>query len=237
MSGAQDDAGKEGAGQNQPALSGPRQEAASGRARQLVLLLHGYGANGADLFGLAEPLAALLPDAVFVSPDAPEPCRVNPVGFQWFPIPWIDGSSEAEMAPSFARSADRLERFIEAECAALGLGRDACALLGFSQGSMMALHVGLRQAEPLAGVVGVSGRLVAPERLASELRSRPPVLLIHGDQDDVVPYGDMAAAEAALTEAGVSVRAHTSRGVGHGIAPDGLQMAAGFLKSVLNPAR
>lgn len=205
-------------------------QAAIGRVRSLVVFLHGYGADGADLLGLADPLAPHLPGTAFVSPDAPEPCVNNAFGRQWFPVPWLDGSTEAASAASLALSTDDLNGFIDAAMAAEGVGPAATALIGFSQGTMMALHVALRRSEPLAAVVGFSGRLLQPEALTAQITARPPVLLIHGDADPVVPYADLAKAAAGLKAAGVAVQTHTSRGVGHGIAPDGLSLALQFLQ-------
>ena len=206
-----------------------RRAPAKGPASSLVIFLHGYGADGADLLGLADPLAPHLPRTAFVAPDAPEPCVANGFGRQWFPIPWLDGSSEAAAAASLALSTKDLNAFIDAAMAAEGVGPQATALVGLSQGTLMALHVAPRRAAPLAAVVGFSGRLLQPETLAGETTARPPVLLIHGDADPVVPYADLARAAAGLTAAGVSVVSHTSRGVGHGIAPDGLSLALRFL--------
>ncbi len=207
--------------------------ASSGRTGSLVIFLHGYGADGADLLGLADPLAPHLPGTVFMAPDAPEPCVGTPFGRQWFPIPWLDGSSEAAFAASLVQSSGDLNGFIDAAMAAEGVLPAATALVGFSQGTMMALHVALRRAEPLAAVVGFSGRLLRPETLAQAITARPPVLLVHGDTDQVVPYADLAKAEAGLKAAGVPVQAHTSRGTGHGIAPDGLGIALQFLQRCL----
>ena len=210
-------------------LDGPRRPAASGPADALVVLLHGYGANGDDLFPLAGVFAQAAPSAAFVSPNAPEACRVNPMGRQWFPIPWIDGSSEAEMTSGFQRAAADLNAFLDAELAATGLTDDRLLLIGFSQGTMMSLQVGLRRPMPAAGIVGFSGRLIRPEALPAEAAAKPPVLLVHGDQDEVIPIAALEEAREGLAAADVPVRWHVSRGVGHGIAEDGLQMAAGFL--------
>ncbi|MEM1385150.1 MAG: dienelactone hydrolase family protein [Pseudomonadota bacterium] len=209
-------------------LTGHRAAAQSGTTRSLVILLHGYGADGGDLFGLAQPLGKHLPDTVFLAPNAPERCRINPMGYQWFPIPWIDGSAEAEMEASFSRSIGLLDAYLTASMAAEGVAPEAVALIGFSQGTMMSLHVAPRRAEGLAGVVGFSGRLVLAERL-SEVKSRPPVLLVHGDGDEVIPPAALGEAEAALTGAGFEVATHISSGIGHGIGPDGLGLALGFL--------
>ena len=210
-----------------------RREAASGRATSLVVFVHGYGADGEDLLGLADPLAAHLPGTVFLAPNAPEPCSGNPFGFQWFPIPWLDGSSEVDAAAGLAAAAEDLNAFLDARLAEEGLAPGAMALVGFSQGSMISLHVAPRRPAPLAGVVAFSGRLLVPERLAAEARVKPPVLLLHGDQDPVVPFGDMALAGDALIAAGFQTFGHVMQGAGHGIAPDGLSVALRFLQERL----
>lgn len=210
-----------------------RRAAASGLANSLVIFLHGYGADGEDLLGLADPLAPNLPDTVFMAPNAPERCSGNPFGFQWFPIPWLDGSSEAEAAAGLQAASEDLNHFLDTRLAEEGLTPDRLALVGFSQGTMMSLHVALRRPEPIAGIVAFSGRLLAPERLEAEIASRPPVLLIHGDADPVVPFDDMAKAGNALVAAGVETYGHVMQGTGHGIAPDGLSVALSFLKDRL----
>lgn len=203
------------------------------RATSLVVFVHGYGANGADLLGLADVLAPHMPCTAFVSPDAPEVSTVNPMGLQWFPIPRFDGSTEEEAEVAMRRSADDLDAFLDERMAGEGVASASTALLGFSQGTMMSLHVAPRRREPLACVVGFSGRLLMPEALASEVVSRPPVLLVHGDRDDVVPPASMPEAVEALGEAGFEVFAHVSRGTAHGIAPDGLGVALAFLRQRL----
>ncbi|MGP3696389.1 alpha/beta hydrolase [Rhodobacter sp. NSM] len=210
-----------------------RRGAPQGEARSLVIFLHGYGADGADLLGLAEPLAPHLPNTAFVAPDAPEPCRANGFGFQWFPIPWLDGSSETAAAEGLAEAARDLDAFLDEQLAAEGLPPSALVLVGFSQGTMMALHVAPRREEEIAGIVAFSGRLLAPERLEEEARVKPPVLLIHGDADPVVPFADMSLAGEALTRAGFTTYGHVMKGTGHGIAPDGLSVALAFLKDRL----
>ena len=214
-------------------LTTGRRGPAQGSARRGVVFLHGYGADGNDLLGLAEPLAPHLPDTVFLAPDAPERCVGNPFGYQWFPIPWIDGSSEAAAAEGMARAAADLNAWLDATLAAEGLEPAQLAIIGFSQGTMMALQVAPRRAAPLAGIVGFSGRMMAPETLAAETVSRPPVLLIHGDADEVVPVQSLPEAAEALQGAGFTVYAHIMKGTGHGIAPDGLSVALSFLNEVL----
>jgi phospholipase/carboxylesterase len=213
-------------------LTGPSRAAASGTADSLVIFLHGYGADGSDLIGLAEPLAPHLPRTRFLAPNAPERCPGNPMGYQWFPIPWMDGTPEAVARAAAVRAFAALDRYLD-EVAAEGMPPERTVLFGFSQGTMMALHVGLRRRAALAGIVGFSGRLLEPGMLPGEIRSRPPVLLVHGDQDPVVPFDSMAEAEAALAAAGVPVASHVSRGVAHGIAPDGLGLAVRFIQERL----
>ncbi len=210
-----------------------RRAARSDRATSLVVFLHGYGADGADLLGLADPLGPHLPDTVFVAPDAPEPCAGNPFGRQWFPIPWLDGSSEAAAMDGLRRSSDDLNAFLDERLDAEGMTPGQMAIVGFSQGTMMALHVLPRRPAPVAGLVAFSGRLLQPERLAVETLSKPPVLLVHGDQDPMVPFADMTLAGQALTEAGFETYGHVMKGTGHGIAPDGLSVALTFLRDRL----
>ncbi|NKB27473.1 MAG: alpha/beta fold hydrolase [Rhodobacteraceae bacterium] len=202
-------------------------------ATSLVVFLHGYGANGADLLGLAEPLAPHMPGTAFVAPDAPEQNAMNPGGFQWFPIPWMDGSSQEQSEASVARSADDLNAFLDHMLEVEALSADRMILVGFSQGTMMSLQVAPRRAEPVAGVVGFSGRLLAPERLEDEVLCRPPILLLHGDQDPVVPPESLPAAANALTATGFEVYAHVMKGTEHGIAPDGLSVALAFMRDKL----
>ena len=210
-------------------LDGPRvAPAAGGRPDSLVIFAHGYGSNGDDLIGLAQPLAAALPGTAFVSPNAPEPVPGYGGGaWQWFPLSRLD---PVLMAQGVASAAPGLDAFIDAELERHALPASRCALVGFSQGSMMSLHVGPRRAQALAAVVGFSGLLTAPERLGAEARSRPPVLLVHGERDEVVPVGALAAARDGLAAAGIGCRWRISPGLPHSIGQDGLATAAGFLR-------
>ena len=216
------------------ALEAQRREPLSGETRSCVVFLHGYGANAADLIGLADPLAEHMPDTLFISPDAPEECAGAPMGRQWFPIPWIDGSSEEESNAGLQRAAADLDAFLDGVMVDEDLLPEQMIVLGFSQGTMIALHVVPRREDAIAGIVAFSGRLLDPEALVDETQSRPPVLLIHGDADDVVPPHSLPQAAQALQEAGwKEVFAHIMKGTGHGIAPDGLQVALAFMRDRL----
>lgn len=214
-------------------LQGPRFDAASGTADALCIILHGYGADGNDLIGLAQPLSQYLPNVTFLAPNAPDRCSNNPMGYQWFPIPWLDGSSDEDAEAGIARASEILNAYIDKALESESMTADRLMLIGFSQGTMMSLEVGLRRAEELAGIVGFSGRLLREGQLKSEIVTHPPVLLVHGDMDDVVPPSSMPEAADALTEAGVKVFTHVSQGTAHGIAPDGLGMALQFIQEVL----
>lgn len=202
------------------------------KADSVVVFLHGYGADGADLLGLADPLGPHLPGTAFYAPDAAERCVNNPMGYQWFPIPWLDGSTEDQARASMGKSIADVDAFLDGVLAREGLTPARMVVVGFSQGTMMALHVLPRRDTPVAGIVGFSGRLLAPE-LLSEVKVRPPVLLLHGDQDPMVPFADMGLAETALTGAGFAVATHVMPRTGHGISPDGLGAALGFIRQVL----
>ena len=214
-------------------LQSARKGVAKGTAKSAVIFVHGYGADGADLLGLADPLAPHLPQTAFYSPNAPERCTNNPMGYQWFPIPWLDGSSEEAARAGMAAAVDDLNGFVDHVLAEEGLAPEALALVGFSQGTMMSLHIAPRRAAPVACVVGFSGRLLNPAALEGEAVSKPPVLLIHGDADEMVPVQSLPEAADALVKAGFETYAHVSKGTGHGIAPDGLSLALGFLHEKL----
>lgn len=209
-------------------LDGPRlAPAGGGPARQLVVLLHGVGADGSDLAGLAPVWAGALPQAAFVAPDAPFHCDMAPWGRQWFSLQDRD---PAVMAAGLRATAPMVEAFLQAELDALGLPPSALALMGFSQGAMTALHVGLRGAVTPAAILAYSGALLDPPSLAAELRARPPVLLVHGEDDGVVPVWAGRFAESALQEAGVPVEALFVPGLEHSIDETGLAAGARLLR-------
>jgi phospholipase/carboxylesterase len=215
-------------------LDSERRGVAVGDAEQIVVFLHGYGANGADLIGLADSILPHMPNTVFVAPDAPEGCPGNPGGFQWMSIPWMDGSSEEAASASLRSSSDDLNNYLDQMLEAEGLTEDRMILFGFSQGTMMSLHIAPRRADQLAGVVCFSGRLLEPEHLADEILTRPPILLLHGDEDEVVPYENLPAAAEVLQAAGIDVFVHIMKGTAHGIAPDGLSVALAFMREQLD---
>jgi phospholipase/carboxylesterase len=213
-----------------PVLNGPRWPAASGQARTLVVLCHGVGADGNDLIDLGPHWSMAVPDAAFVAPHGPEPYDAGYTGRQWFSIgdrnpAWLEGGARA--------AAGVLSRFIAEELAALALPGDAYALAGFSQGAMTALYTGLRMATAPRGILSYSGALIGAGALASELTHRPPVLLVHGEDDDVVPASRSRDAEAALRAAGVPVETLWCPRLGHGIDDAGLSAGGLFLQRML----
>jgi phospholipase/carboxylesterase len=208
-------------------LSGPEHGPASGKKPEsLIVLLHGLGANGDDLIGLVPMIANQFPTAHFISPNAPSPCDMSPSGYQWFSLrDW----SPASMLKGAQEAAPVLNLFLDMQLKRFGLSDDKLALVGFSQGTMMALFAALRRPKPCAGVVGFSGAMIGEEGITS----KPPVCLIHGTQDMVVPFGAMGLAEAILKQEGVPVETYARPGVGHSIDPQGLGIATAFLKNKL----
>src|SRR5882762_5277586 len=219
-------------------LDGPRLEPRSGAAKQLVVFLHGFGADGKDLIEIGRAWQQFLPDAAFVSPHAPEPCAGAPMGRQWFPLTFRDPD---ERWKGVNAAAPALNRFLDAELARRKLPASALALVGFSQGTMMALHTGLRRATAPAAIVGYSGLFVLPnnaepDAVAAEIKSRPPVLLVHGDQDDLIPVEALFHATQALAALEVPTEFHISAGIGHGIDQEGLRHGGEFLARRLRGA-
>lgn len=220
-------------------LDGPRLEPLSGNAKSLVVFVHGFGADGNDLIDIGRAWQQLLPDTAFVSPHAPEPCGQAPAGRQWFALTFRDPN---ERWTGVNTAAPVLDAFLDRELARRALPPSALALVGFSQGTMMSLHVGLRRTAPLAAIVGYSGMLAlperaAPEQLAAEIRSRPPVLLVHGSEDDLIPVQALFHASQTLAALDVPTEWHISHGIGHGIDGEGLRHGGAFLARRLAPAR
>lgn len=211
-------------------IDGPRIPPKSGTAKKLVILFHGYGSNGQDLAGLAQAWAPNFPDVAWASPNAPEQVPGYPQGYQWFPISRLD----PELMEQGVRSAHAsAEQFVKSELKRWGLSDGDVVLVGFSQGTMMALHTGLRRETAPAGVLGFSGALAGPERLKQEMTAKPPILLIHGDQDDVLPVGMTLMAAQGLCAAGHGAEFHISQGIPHSIGPDGLELGQRFIANAL----
>ena len=203
----------------------------SGHVESAVIFLHGYGANGADLLGLAAVLAEHMPNTLFLAPDAPEVNAMSEVGLQWFPIPWIDGSSEEDAMLGLRSASQDLNAYLDGVMIDFDLLPEQVIVFGFSQGTMMALHVIPRRDEAIAGLVVFSGQLLEPEALVDDARAFLPILLVHGDQDDVVPIAALPKAVEGLQAAGFKdVYAHVMKDGAHGIAPDGLQVALAFMQ-------
>ena len=205
--------------------------ASGNAATQAVVLLHGYGSDGNDLIGLAPHWQPVLPDALFVSPNAPEMCGQLANGFQWFDISF-DGDRLAKRQTGVLRARPVLVEFLDDLWRQTGILPEQTILAGFSQGAMMALHVGLSLPQRLMGIVAFSGAFLPPEGFGSAAFAKPPVCLVHGDMDEVVDPEHSADADTALRLAGYDVSYHVSRGVAHGIAPDGLAFASDFIARV-----
>jgi phospholipase/carboxylesterase len=211
-------------------LDGPRLKPKSGTARSLIVFLHGYGADGNDLIDLGQSWSDLLPDAAFVSPHAPEPCGMAPVGRQWWPLTMRDPS---ERWRGCQQAGPDLEAFLEQELVRTGVPPNRLALVGFSQGAMMALHVGLRRAVMPGAIVAYSGHLVGPEHLKADAKGKPPILLVHGDRDEIIPVDALFDAMEHLGKAEIPCQWHLSVGTAHGIDAGGLHHGGLFLAQSL----
>jgi phospholipase/carboxylesterase len=218
-----------------PLLDGPRlPPAAGGAPRQLVVFLHGYGADGNDLIGLGRAWASVLPHAAFVSPHAPEPCGMAPLGRQWFNLTFRDAG---EMVRGVKHASPALNAFLDAELKRHNLPGRALGLVGFSQGTMLALSVGLARSPLAAAIVGYSGALPTVEALPKDPLSAPAILLVHGDMDEVIPLDAMLIAREQLARAGLPVEWHVAQGIGHGIDTEGLHLGGAFLQQAFAAAQ
>ena len=212
-------------------IDGPRLAPKSGSARQLVVFLHGLGADGNDLIEIGQQWRDWLPDAAFAAPHAPDPCSNVPMGREWFPLTLTD---PREFWRGVSYAAPGLDAFLDRELVRYALSSSKLALVGFSQGAMMALHVGLRRKTAPAAILGYSGLLVledgkGPESLTAAARTAPPILLVHGDRDDVVPVEMFLFSKDALAAAGIPCQWHLSAGLAHGIDGEGLRQGGLFL--------
>lgn len=211
-------------------LSGPEKSPQSGnQPKQLVIFLHGLGSDGNDLISLADYFADSLPDAQFLSPNAPFPCDMAPFGYQWFSL--LEREEDI-IYDGVQTAAPILNSYIDEQLDRFSVEPENLYLIGFSQGTMMSLYVAPRRAKEIGGVIGYSGALVKPDILADETTSKPPVCLIHGNMDDVVPYIELQKAETALQHAGINVATHTCPMLGHGIDPSGIEVGKSFLETV-----
>lgn len=210
-----------------PSLSGPETAPKSGTVKRLVIFLHGVGADGNDLISLAPMIAPALPDTHFISPNAPLKFDMAPFGYQWFSL--MD-RSPAKLLAGVRTAAPLLNQFIDTQRDRFKLSDGDIALVGFSQGTMTALYAALRRDKPLAGVMGFSGALIGAELLKEEARTTLPICLVHGEEDEVVPFGALGHAEKHLKLHGLDVTAHARPMLGHGIDPEGLEIATAFLR-------
>ncbi len=211
-------------------LNGPRLAPARGQATHLIVLCHGYGSDGNDLIGIARHWQDILPGAAFAAPHAPERCVQAANGFQWFSLSRIDPH---ETLAGVEAATPLLDAFLDAELERVNLPPERLALVGFSQGTMMALHVGLRRRVSPAALVGFSGLLAAPEAVPV-LKNPPPILLLHGQDDQVIPDTALFAAAIALGAADMAVQWHRTPGLGHGIDQDGMMLAGRFLRDAFS---
>lgn len=206
--------------------NGSSKQPLSGQApKQIVLLLHGFGSNGADLISFAPQWQAALPDALFLAPNAPQHCMFGE-GYQWWPLTELN---PAAMAAGAASAAPAIDAFIDRKLAQYGLNEDDLAIVGFSQGTMIALHVGLRRGRQVAAIVGYSGMLTGAQELSDMPTAKPPVLLIHGDADPIVPVSALQHAKTELEHLGVPVTSHVSRELGHSVDEEGLRLGQDFI--------
>ncbi|MFH1158493.1 MAG: dienelactone hydrolase family protein [Pseudomonadota bacterium] len=213
-------------------LDGPFLPPKSGKAKQMVMFLHGYGANGEDLLSIGADMADTFPDTVFLSPNAPEPCEAFPAGFQWFPIRSADGtvSKELDRAETIRKPAAVLNSFIDAQLTQWGVDESRLIVIGFSQGSMMALYAMPRRAKPCAGIISYSGMLIDAAGLKAQGIVRPPVLAVHGDADEVVPPFNLKAIQEGFSAAGFNIETVLRPALGHGIDQPGLARGVKFIK-------
>jgi phospholipase/carboxylesterase len=208
-------------------IFGPEIKSKTKTPSSIVVLLHGYGADGENLISLAAELSKSFPDTHFFSPNGISPFENAPFGYQWF---GLNDRSEQSMLKGLQNAAPYINQFIDYQLQRFSLSDDKLALIGFSQGSMLSLHTALRRTKNIGAVIGFSGMLVAPQLLQAELKSKPPISLIHGALDDVIPLNAMQASLAALEYAHISVETLIEPMLGHSIGALGLVFARKALK-------
>ena len=206
-----------------------RLEPKSKITKSIVIFLHGYGADGGDLLSIGSVLSNQFPDTLFLAPDAPTKCQLAAFGFQWFPIPSMDGTSEAGAMIELDRIVCTTNQWIDNVILEEGVVDNNVFLFGFSQGTMLSLYMGPQRKNAIGGIIGFSGKVINFDMFKKKVNSRPPVLLVHGDEDQVVSPSCLAEGHRALTSLNFDVKKYMSVGVGHGISEDGLSQASEFL--------
>ena len=208
-------------------LSGPSIKAKNqDNPKNLVILMHGIGSDGNDLIGLASNWSHNMPDTEFLSPNAPFTCNMSGTGYQWFGF--VD-KDLVRIRAEVSQVALILNNFIDDQLKIRNLNDTNLALVGFSQGAMLALHVGLRRKKKCAGIVGYSGMLLDPDNLQNEVESKPPIVLVHGDIDPVITPLSLPNAETKLKNLEIPVETHIREGLGHGIDAEGVEIGKTFL--------
>ena len=216
-----------------PTLSGPSFGPNSqGMPQKLVIMCHGLGADGNDLIGIAPYFAQIAPDTLFLSPNAPFPCDMAPFGYQWFSL---QQRTEDAMLAGVREAQPILNTFIDQQLTKFKLVEKDVVLVGFSQGTMVSIFTALRRERPIAGIIGFSGHLVGKNVLANEIQSKPPILMINGDQDDLVPVETQPVAVQILTTLGIDIESHIRPGLGHSIDEVGIDIAKNFLERSFQP--
>ena len=212
-------------------LVGKTVNAPDGKAKHLIITVHGYGANADDLLGLASPIQSQFPDIAISAPNAPEKLDMVPGGYKWWDI---EDRTPAIMYAGVSANADAMNAYIDEQMAEHGVDESNTVLLGFSQGTMLALHVGLRRKKQLAGIIGFSGALIeTPTEFPNHVQSRPPVLLVHGQADQMVAWQATMAAADILNANDIAVNTVIVPHVTHTIDPVGFNEAMDFLNKHL----
>jgi len=215
-------------------VNGASLQPRSGAApEKIILLLHGFGSSGTDMISLAPGWQEALETTLFLAPNAPQRCAMMGAGYQWW---GLSGFAPSALAAGAASAAPAIDAFIDRKLDQYGLTEADLALVGFSQGTMMALQVGLRRPRPVAAIVGYAGMLTGTADLARHDRPAPPVLLVHGTDDPVVPIAALHMSEGQLKRLGVDVTTHIAHGVAHSVDPVGLRLGRDFVADAFKRA-
>ena len=201
----------------------------SGKVKKIVLFLHGYGANGADLLSISDYWIESLPDTIFYSPNAPFSCDVNPMGYQWFKL--SDRTPE-ELESGLEKVEPYLDNLINNLLKIHNLDISKLAVIGFSQGTILSLYSFTQKKKACAGVIGYSGLFFFNEKIKKKIKINFPILLHHGIKDEVIDFNHSLNAENILKKIGFDVSCHIHNNLGHGIDDTALEMGKNFLKEV-----